>query len=627
MTKRVKRSAASAAAAVTGQVTAASNPALAAWPFPKSRLAGEAAEEPAHESHIITTAGSDGDRIRVDQVRLFTDATSNVVERLTLDQLRESPFNPRTRYDAKALQDLAETIRGVGVASPLLVRRLSLDGLFAFNKERPGHEGEPPPYEIVFGHRRFRAAKLAGEMTVPAIVRELTDAQSAQLQAIENVQRQNPDPIDEGRGYQHYIQVHGVSADQLADEIGMSRTHVYNRIKLLNAVEPVQASLRAGDIDAEVALLIARLHSPAIQAKALASLKSNHHRLEEGGEDSYRSIKRFLKEKFTLKLKEALFPTTDATLLEGADACTTCPKRTGNAPEYSDIAEEKVEHWVKGGPDLCTDPECWEAKTKQHLANEAAKLEAQGKTVVTGAKARQAVGADGKVKGAYVALADVKGELAKAKKAGKGGEVQTIVIQDPRTGKNIQAVKRDEVKTAGVKVKDAPKPAGRYDYEADRKKREAEERRNRAKAAEQTRINSAVLGAVRQAAAGAPLPAFAVHMVVQAALAGVAHGDRPLLALLHGFKNFEQLRKGAGQMPVDKLTTLLLDCALVENVTANPWHLTVKPDTLLQAAKHWEVDVEEIRADLAAKAPDTATQDLLQQAETEEEQNEEGAEA
>jgi ParB/RepB/Spo0J family partition protein len=627
MTKKAK--AAPAPAAASSPVNAA----LAAWPFPKSPQPREVPNEEEGRVPPEDMAAHSTERIRVDQVRLFTDPSQNTAQLLSLEQLVESPFNPRTRYDEKALNELAETIRGVGVHSPILVRRTSVDAALAFNRDNPDRRGEVPEFELVFGHRRFRAARIAGETTIPAFVRELTDAQAAQLQAIENVQRQNPDAIDEASGYQHYLQAHGVTADQLADEIGVSRTHVYNRLKLLNAVAPVQEALRAGTIGAEVALLVARIHSPKLQEKALASLQSNHHSLDEGGKRSYRGIKSFLKEKFTLRLKDAIFPTDDAKLLEGADACTACPKRSGNAVEYQDLVADDDHggrYAERGEPNLCTDPECFDAKKKQHLANKEAELVAKGKTVISGAKARAAIGADGTVKGAYIALKDVKGELAKAKKAGKGGEVQTITIQDPRTGKLVEAVKRDEVKTAGVKVKDQPKQGGRYDYEADRRRQEAERAKNEATAAVETKVYCAILGAVRQEAAAVARSAFDLQMVAQVTLEGVEWDAKGLLAQLHGFNSFEKLQKAVGSMAVEQLTTLMLDCALVEGVQVRAHQLKLKPDALLAAAKHYEVDVATIRAEVSESAADTKTQDLLQsadQAGDEQQDEEEGAEA
>lgn len=586
------------------------------------------------------------ERIHVDQVRLFTDVTDNVVERIALDELRESPFNPRTRYDEKALQDLAETIRGVGVAQPLLVRKTSVEGLLAWNKANPERAGDPPPFEIVFGHRRYRAARLAGETHVPAIVRDLTDAQSAQLQAIENVQRVNPDAIDEARGYLHYINVHKVSKEQLADEIGLSRSHVYARLKLLSLPEDIQAAVVSGEVALDVGLAIARLHTPKIQATALAALRRNHPDLDDGGKRSVRRIKAFLHEKYTLDLDEALFDTKDATLLEGADACTTCTKRSGNAPEYEDMANERTEAEIeaannaadpksdedyldswsqpyhgKGGKNRCTDPECFDAKKRAHLAIEAAKLQAEGKTVIAGNKARAIVSATGEIKGGYVALKDLKSVIAakNKKKASKVDaeyeqlpNVPTAVVQDPRGGRTIEVVKLADVKAAGVKVKEQLAGRGEPSWVVEQRKREEQRKKLEPKAQQETRLNFALLGAVRGAAAGQPLPTILVQHMASLMLAGVEWGSRKTLATLHGMKSFEQLQKAVGSMAPDKLTTLMLDCALVVGVQMRWDRLDDKPEALHAAAKHYGVDVEEISRDLADAPADDKTADLLQ---------------
>jgi ParB/RepB/Spo0J family partition protein len=158
-------------------------------------------------------------------VNLYADPTKNTVEQIAIEQLVESPFNPRTRFDEQALRSSPRPCAPWASCRPILVRPVTLPGGFAITKG-----GEPQQaYEIIFGHRRFRAAKIAGEADHARIVRELTDAQAAQLQAIENVQRKDLDPSRRRAATQHYIKVHGVTKDQLAAEIGLSRTHVYSR--------------------------------------------------------------------------------------------------------------------------------------------------------------------------------------------------------------------------------------------------------------------------------------------------------------------------------------------------------------------------------------------------------------
>lgn len=598
----------------------------AAWPFPTPPAQGTANLLPLdhpdrHRADEAETATAD--RIRVAAISLYTDPAQNIVERIALEQLIESPFNPRTHYDEKALHDLAETVRGVGVMQPLLARPVSYASIT--------HNGKPvQAYEIVFGHRRYRAAKIAGEAVVPVIVRDLTDAQSAQLQAIENVQRQDLDALEEAKGYANYIAAHGVTKDQLAEEIGLSRSHVYSRLKLLNGVPAVQEALRSGEIEAEVALYLSRIPHAKLQEKALASLKSNGMQIQDGGRASVRRIREFLRERFTLKLSEAMFDTKDEQLLAHAGACTDCSKRTGNSPEHQDLAEthEGITKWGghtvdKGEPNLCTDPDCFEAKKKAHLAAKAAVLEAKGKTVITGGKARAAISAQGEIKNGYIPLKDVKALLAKAggKKA-KGAEavdVPTVVIQDPRTGKTHDAVRAEDLKAAGVKVKEQPAGGGGASYQEQQRRQEAERVKREAAAAVETKVNCAILTAVRKEAAAVPRSAFDLQMVASVTVDGVDYGARNLLARLHGFKNRDELDKKIGQMPVEQLTLLMLDCALVDNVLVHGYG-NDKPKALMAAAKRYGVDIAAIRKEVTATAADTKTQDLLQGADQAEEE-------
>jgi hypothetical protein len=295
---------------------------------------------------------------------------------------------------------------------------------------------------------------------------------------------------------------------------------VYARLKLLNAVPSVREACTAGEIDSETALLIARIHTPKLQEKALAAIKGKYYDLSDGGKKSFRQIREFLKEKFTLDLKGRCSIPKDAQLLADAGACTVCPKRSANAPEYEDLANAHDNAWrqkQRGEPNLCTDPDCFDAKKKAHLSIEAGKLAAKGKTVIEGNKARAAVSADGAVKGAYIAMKDVKALLAKAGK--KPADVPVVTIQNPRDGKTVEAIRAEDLKAAGVKVKEQAKTAGgRPDYQAEQRKRAEEEVRKRPRRRRRPAVNQAVLLAVRQAAAGAPLSTLALQLVVAAAV-------------------------------------------------------------------------------------------------------------
>ncbi|KRB18629.1 ParB/RepB/Spo0J family partition protein [Rhizobacter sp. Root16D2] len=450
---------------------------------------------------------------------------------IPLNQLHESPFNPRRTF--VGIDELAANIAAEGrIHEPLLVRQNAVPGI------------ELEGFEIVFGHRRFRAAGVAGLLTVPCMIRTMTDAEARSAQVAENLQRANVHPIEEAEGFQAMIDGDNLTADDLAAKFGKSRSYVYGRLKLLEACPAVRNACLAGEVGSEVALLIARLRTPAFQEKALNYISKEYHAsLEDGGKRSYRTIRDLLSEKFTLDLSDAIFDIEDEMLVPAAGHCVRCWKRTGNAPEFDDInapAERKnsagryVDRAPVHGTDVCTDPDCFAEKKKAHLKREAAKLQEAGKVVVQGSKARQAIDACGNIKGGFIKLADVRDAL---KKVAKGAKPTVVTIQDPRDGKTHQVVKIDEVKAAGVKVKEPAASRSHVESEADRKKREEEHAKRAAAVQAELDARMLLLTRVRTAAAVAPRSAFDLQMVAQVAYSGVAWENRALLAELHGVES------------------------------------------------------------------------------------------
>jgi ParB/RepB/Spo0J family partition protein len=479
-----------------------------------------------------------------------TDSIS-IVE---LGQLHESPFNPRKTFTD--VDQLAASIKAEGgILSPVLVRpRLT----------NPLRDDLQDGFEIIFGHRRFRAAELAGLSHVPCMVRAMTDGEARSAQIAENLARADVHPIEEA---------------------------VYGRLKLLQACALVRNACLAGQIGSEVALLIARLRTDKLQQKALARIAAVGADLKDGGKASFRRIRAELAEKFTLKLKDSMFEREDATLLPGAGVCSACPKRCGNAPEFEDVATQGISRWdhdKAGEPDLCTDPDCWEAKTKAHLARKAAVLEADGKVVITGAKARTAISAEGELKNGYVPLAKVKDLL---KKAATKPTIQHV--QDPRTGKVSQAVLHADLVAAGL-AKPEPKKADKPKHEAfDRAKRDREYAEQQAQCKAETTRRMALLQRVRQEVAARQRDAFDLRLVAAAAFAGVYWHDKARLAELHGRKSGDALKKDLDTMAAAQLETLIMDCALIDNVHCQSEHDRVqKPAPLLALAAHYGIDAK-----------------------------------
>jgi len=158
---------------------------------------------------------------------------------LPVERLRPGRYQPRSRMDETALAELAASIRQHGVMQPIVVRPLGAEG---------GVQGARV-YEIIAGERRYRAAQAAGLAEVPVIVREATDQEALALALIENIQREDLNPLEQARAVKRLIDEFQYSHEQAAEAIGRSRSATTNLLRLLNLAEPVQTMLLAGDID------------------------------------------------------------------------------------------------------------------------------------------------------------------------------------------------------------------------------------------------------------------------------------------------------------------------------------------------------------------------------------------
>jgi len=163
-------------------------------------------------------------------------ADAGLPSSLRLDDMVPGMYQPRTRMDEGALYELAESIKAQGIMQPILVRRLV--------------EGENTgKYEIIAGERRFRAARLAGLDSVPVLVRDVPNEAAAAMALIENIQREDLNPLEEAQGLQRLVKEFGLTHEQAAQAVGRSRSAASNLLRLLNLAEPVQTMLMAGDID------------------------------------------------------------------------------------------------------------------------------------------------------------------------------------------------------------------------------------------------------------------------------------------------------------------------------------------------------------------------------------------
>ncbi len=162
---------------------------------------------------------------------------------LSLNALQAGKYQPRTRMDEGALAELAASIKTQGVMQPILVRPVS-----AKEGQKSGSDQEIK-FEIIAGERRFRASQLAGLTEIPVLVKDVDDQAAAAMALIENIQREDLNPLEEAQGLQRLINEFHFTHEQTASAVGRSRSAVSNLLRLLNLASPVQTMLMAGDID------------------------------------------------------------------------------------------------------------------------------------------------------------------------------------------------------------------------------------------------------------------------------------------------------------------------------------------------------------------------------------------
>jgi ParB family chromosome partitioning protein len=178
-----------------------------------------------------------------------TPPESDMLVEISVDQVTTNPNQPRKHFESNGLEELAASIRTSGVIQPIIVR----------------HTGSG--YQLIAGERRWRAARQAGLDRIPAIVREASDAESLELALVENLLREDLNPLEESEAYRHLLDQFGWTQDQLAQRIGRDRTSIANSLRLLRLPEAIQADLRAGRLTMGHARALLALPSTADQLK------------------------------------------------------------------------------------------------------------------------------------------------------------------------------------------------------------------------------------------------------------------------------------------------------------------------------------------------------------------------
>jgi ParB family chromosome partitioning protein len=228
--------------------------------------------------------------------------TNDQIVEINLSELRANPYQPRKNFDEEALNELASSIKEHGVFQPIIVKK-SIKG-----------------YEIIAGERRFRASKLAGMQTIPAIVKDFSDEEMMQIALLENLQRENLTSIEEAKAYKSIIESMNITQDELAKKVGKSRSHITNILGLLKLPASVQDMVLYNKLSMGHARVLSKLDDPKIvedlaqrvitedlSVRKLESIVYDNEEKEvktkKSSNNEYKYMENFLKEKLGTNVK------------------------------------------------------------------------------------------------------------------------------------------------------------------------------------------------------------------------------------------------------------------------------------------------------------------------------------
>lgn len=532
------------------------------------------------------------------------------IRHLPIDCLRESPFNYRKTFNPAALAELTESIKAIGIQQPLKARPIP-----------EATDDDTVRYELIFGHRRYRAALQAGLDYVPVMVEEMTDEDVRITQLNENIQREDVNPIEEAEALRELNMAHRVHVDQLVHDTGKSKSHIYATMRLVRLNDEVKQAVVDGTIGREIAVLIATLPA-ALHTKAMKLVTQ-----KEGDSTvalSYRAAKRALQNSLTISLEEARFD-TDARDLVDRGACTTCPHRACNDPALANELDA----------DVCTDTGCFDQKQAAHLSQLAAAHKAAGGEVLQGEDATAVLpypGANwyhdhkststvvGKADGEDLTIADV---LQQLREEGKPTPAVRLLI-DHRDHRAHELVRKedlqpiiDHVRSAAEDGSVEPTGLAALAHKPEPHRQQAPERTfasERHKLAHEHLL--AIREACQKACLTAPRSGAEVHLMLQMQLEGGDAGDelfehfgwRTRIDALpederpEDYEEPEWVAKHCvPEMTLDECSAALVWMAL-ENAPIGYSSDKEFPDRVLAMADIYGIDVEAVAREAQAKA-------------------------
>ena len=193
----------------------------------------------------------------IDTGEVRTQGSSNLNE-IALDQISPNPNQPRREFDEEAMQELANSIREIGIIQPVTLRQM-----------------EDGKSQIIAGERRWRAAQMAGLETIPAYIRTVKDETVMEMALVENIQREDLNAIEIALAYEHLVETTGMTQEKISERVGKSRTAVTNYMRLLKLPAQVQMELKNKEIDMGHARALLSIDSPSVQIKLFKEIQKN----------------------------------------------------------------------------------------------------------------------------------------------------------------------------------------------------------------------------------------------------------------------------------------------------------------------------------------------------------------
>lgn len=508
---------------------------------------------------------------------------------IPIDCIEASKTNPRKIFAEDKLEDLAASIKKHGVAQPILVRPIRTD------------DAGVTWFEIVAGERRFRASKLAGKTTVPAIVRKLEDIEALEIQVIENLQRQDLHPLEEAEGYEVLMKEANYNGEAMAEKVGKSKAYIYASLKLCALSEKARKMFYEGMLTKSTALLIARIPVQSLQEQAAKEITTGYR-----GVMSTRDAFHHIENNYMLNLKKANFKPSDAELVPAAGSCSSCPKRTGNQPEvFSDV-----------NADVCTDPGCFKSKIEMQVIKIKQLATANGQTVISGAEAKKIMPhshSSSPLSGGYVSLDSTNYSDPKNRTYRQliGKSEAPIVLLDSPHSTDV----REIVKVADIKEILQEKGVSISKSEGAANASKEREKEQEAKAKVERAYRTELFAQVHHASLMMNLVDADLRLLARIMYNNLPGGTIPtkLVMSLHGWTDEtfsypdreEKLKAAFDALSPAQLNQLIRDCMLSHDLHVNVYTSYSdkdEPNRLLAMAERTKIDAKAIKKQFVDEA-------------------------